>query len=76
MPPGAPATSYSTPTATSVSALTTRSGWDYASEGSTRDRFTGGPSVPEGALEEHDVPRPLTLLVRNGHAVGGQLIEE
>ncbi|MFG2468711.1 hypothetical protein ACGFXB_25095 [Streptomyces canus] len=50
--------------------------WDYASEGSTRDRFTGGATVPEGALEEHDVPRPLTLLVRDGQAVAGRVIDE
>ncbi|MFI5973531.1 hypothetical protein [Streptomyces sp. NPDC051452] len=50
--------------------------WDYASEGSTRDPFTGGASVPEGGLEESDVPRPLVLLVRDGQAVGGRPIEE
>ncbi|MFF7966736.1 hypothetical protein ACFZC3_15390 [Streptomyces sp. NPDC007903] len=49
--------------------------WDYAFEGSVRDH-TGGPAVPEGALEEHDVPRPLTLLIRDGQPVGGRLIKE
>lgn len=49
--------------------------WDYPNEGGTRDRFTG-TSVPEGALEDHDVRRPLTLLVRNGQAVSGRQITE
>lgn len=49
--------------------------WDYPNEGSTRSQF-GGPFVPEGALEDSDVPRPLTLLVRDGQAVGGRVLEE
>jgi hypothetical protein len=49
--------------------------WDYPGEGDTHDSF-GGTAVPEGGLEERDVPRPLTLLVRNGVPVGGQLINE
>ncbi|EPH40866.1 hypothetical protein ABT390_36655 [Streptomyces aurantiacus] len=49
--------------------------WGYPNEGSTRSRF-GGPAVPDGGLEEHDVPRPLTLLVRDGQAVGGHLVDE
>lgn len=32
--------------------------------------------VLEDALEESYVPWPLNLLVRDGHAVGGQAIEE
>ncbi|MFJ6841364.1 helix-turn-helix transcriptional regulator [Streptomyces griseoluteus] len=51
--------------------------WGYASEGPVRDRLLGGrPTVPEGALEEHDVPRPLTLLIRDGQPIGGRTIEE
>lgn len=49
--------------------------WDSPGEGSTR-AFQGGPEIPEGGLEEKDVPRPLVLLVRNGQAVAGPQIEE
>ncbi|MFF3249768.1 hypothetical protein ACFYWP_01890 [Actinacidiphila glaucinigra] len=48
--------------------------WDYPNEGSLRDRF-GHLTFPEGGLEEKDVPRPLTLLVREGRPVGGRQIE-
>lgn len=44
--------------------------WDYPDEGRTRSH------VPEGGLEEHDVPRPLTLLVRDGLPVGGRVVDE
>lgn len=44
--------------------------WDYTSEGTTRAP-DGGPAVPDGALEDRDVPRPLILLVRDGQAVTG-----
>src|ERR1044072_4536276 len=47
--------------------------WDYPNTGGTRDNI-GGPAIPDGALEEKDVPRPLILLVRDGRAVGGQPI--
>jgi hypothetical protein len=49
--------------------------WDYPNEGGTRDAL-GRLAVPEGALEEHDVLRPLTLLVRDGQAVAGRPIDE
>jgi hypothetical protein len=49
--------------------------WDYPNEGSLRDRF-GNLMLPDGGVEESDVARPLTLLVRNGQPVGGLLIEE
>ncbi|MCE0445389.1 hypothetical protein LT493_11355 [Streptomyces tricolor] len=49
--------------------------WDYPNEGSTRDAF-GRLCTPDGALEEKDVPRPLTLLIRDGQATGGQLVQE
>ncbi|MCX5562733.1 hypothetical protein [Streptomyces sp. NBC_00038] len=49
--------------------------WDYPNEGGTRDAL-GRLAVPEGGLEEHDVRRPLTLLVRDGQAVAGRVIEE
>lgn len=49
--------------------------WDYPNEGGTRDR-TGSAAIPEGALEDADVPRPLTLLVRDGQAVGGRVLNE
>lgn len=49
--------------------------WDYPNDGSLRDRF-GGAYVPDGGLEEKDLPRPLTLLVRDGFAVGGRVIDE
>ncbi|MFD3573857.1 hypothetical protein [Streptomyces sp. NPDC058644] len=49
--------------------------WDYPNEGSTRANF-GGPFVPEGGLEEKDLRRPLTLLVRDGQAVAGRVIDE
>jgi hypothetical protein len=49
--------------------------WDYPNEGLTRARL-GGPSVPDGGLEERQVPRPLILLVRGGQAVGGRQVEE
>ncbi|MFD6468700.1 hypothetical protein [Streptomyces goshikiensis] len=45
--------------------------WDYPNEGSTRTVF-GDPAIPEGGLEEKDVPRPLVLLVRDGQAANGQ----
>ncbi|MDI5964811.1 hypothetical protein [Streptantibioticus silvisoli] len=48
--------------------------WDYPDEGSTRSQF-GGPRIPDGGLEDHDVPRPLVLLVRNGQAVSGRAVE-
>ncbi|MGM9381148.1 hypothetical protein [Streptomyces antibioticus] len=49
--------------------------WDYPDEGGTR-AVQGGPRIPEGGLEEHDVARPLILLVRDGQAVAGRQIEE
>ncbi|MEU3289911.1 hypothetical protein [Streptomyces longwoodensis] len=49
--------------------------WDYPDEGSTR-AAQGGPQIPEGGLAEHDVKRPLTLLVRDGQAVAGRQIDE
>ncbi|MGO4630528.1 hypothetical protein AB4225_06225 [Streptomyces sp. 2RAF24] len=49
--------------------------WDYPNEGGTRSAF-GGPFIPNGGLEEKDVARPLTLLVRNGQAIGGRQITE
>ncbi|MEV0778876.1 hypothetical protein [Streptomyces sp. NPDC050428] len=42
--------------------------WDYPNEGSAR-------LIPEGGLDDSDVPRPLTLLVRHGQAVGGRIVE-
>ncbi|MCY0947168.1 hypothetical protein [Streptomyces antarcticus] len=48
--------------------------WGYPNEGSLRSEF-GEPHF-EGALREEDVARPLTLLVRDGIAVGGRLVEE
>ncbi|MEV0256394.1 hypothetical protein AB0H82_19290 [Streptomyces sp. NPDC050732] len=53
----------------------TRWPWDYPNEGGTRSQF-GGASVPEGGLEELEPIRPLTLLVREGHAVGGHVAKE
>lgn len=49
--------------------------WEYPNEGSTLDVF-GQPAHGEGGLEEEDVVRPLTLLVRNGQAVTGKQIED
>ncbi|GHI91716.1 hypothetical protein [Streptomyces olivaceus] len=49
--------------------------WDYPDEGSLRDAF-GHLRAPDGGLEDADVPRPLTLLVRDGQPVGGRVIEE
>jgi hypothetical protein len=49
--------------------------WDYPNEGSTHDAL-GRLMVPEGALEEKDVARPLVLLIRDGKPIGGQLVEE
>ncbi len=48
--------------------------WDFPNEGATRSNF-GGPFIPDGGLEDHDVPRPLVLLVRNGQAVSGRAVE-
>ncbi|WP_411121461.1 hypothetical protein [Streptomyces sp. x-19] len=49
--------------------------WDSPGEGETRSNV-GGPAVPEGGQEDHEVPRPLILLVRNGQAVAGRAIEQ
>lgn len=49
--------------------------WDYPNEGNTLDVF-GQPAYGEGGLEDHEVVRPLILLVRNGQAVSGERIEE
>ncbi|MFB8407506.1 hypothetical protein [Streptomyces sp. NPDC055912] len=45
--------------------------WDDPGSGSTPSA-DGGPHVPE----DHEVPRPLILLVRNGQSVGGRAIAE
>lgn len=47
--------------------------WAYPDEGQTR--FPYG-HYPEGGIEDSQVPRPLTLLVRDGQAIGGRLITE
>ena len=49
--------------------------WGYPNDGWTRTAL-GEPSFPDGALEDKDAPRPLTLLVRDGQAIGGRLIQE
>lgn len=49
--------------------------WGYPDEGSLRDA-RGNLQAPDGGLEDHDVPRPLTLLVRDGVPVGGRVIDE
>ncbi|MCX4504302.1 hypothetical protein [Streptomyces anulatus] len=49
--------------------------WDYPNEGGTRDAH-GAPAVPDGGLEEEDAVRPLILLVRDGHAVGGTAVTD
>ncbi|GAA0641145.1 hypothetical protein GCM10009548_01630 [Streptomyces malaysiensis subsp. malaysiensis] len=49
--------------------------WDYPNEGSLRDA-RGNLQPPGGALEDSDVPRPLTLLVRDGMPVGGRVTNE
>lgn len=49
--------------------------WDYPSSGDTRS-YSGGPEIPDGALEDKDAVRPLILLVRDGRAVGGTPITE
>lgn len=47
--------------------------WAYPDEGDTR--FAHG-HYPDGDIEDHEVPRPLTLLVRGGQAIGGRAITE
>ncbi|MET9204092.1 hypothetical protein ABZW38_02820 [Streptomyces bacillaris] len=49
--------------------------WDYPNEGNTLDAF-GELVVPGGAVEEEYAVRPLTLLVRDGRAVGGTPVPE
>ncbi|MFC7344864.1 hypothetical protein [Saccharopolyspora griseoalba] len=49
--------------------------WAYPPEGPTRDA-SGGAYVPEGALEDNEVPRPLVLLVRGGQVVTESIVEE
>ncbi|MFI5736097.1 hypothetical protein ACIA49_38645 [Kribbella sp. NPDC051587] len=47
--------------------------WSHPS-GATRD-IHGQASVPDGSVEEDAAVRPLLLLVRDGQAVAGKLIE-
>ncbi|WDM16751.1 hypothetical protein J3S85_37955 [Streptomyces lavenduligriseus] len=49
--------------------------WGYPDEGSLRDAL-GNLAAPDGGLEDKDVPRPLTLLIRDGVPVGGRVINE
>jgi len=47
--------------------------WSYPG-GSTRSSH-GGPVVPDGSVEEAAPCRPLVLLVRDGQAVAGRLLQ-
>ncbi|MFB7671354.1 hypothetical protein ACFC26_08035 [Kitasatospora purpeofusca] len=49
--------------------------WGHPDEGALRDTI-GRLVVPDGGVEDRTAVRPLTLLVRDGFAVGGRVIDE